>query len=155
MALEVTVQKLLRSGIEPFELSVNFKLQDGITVLFGPSGSGKTTTLNLIAGITTPDRGSIILSDETLFDSERKINLPMRRRRIGYLFQDLALFPHLTVLDNIEFGIPGTRNNGREAARAWLERFGLTELALRRPATLSGGQQQRVALLRALASEPR
>ena len=113
--------------------------------LLGASGCGKSVTLKCIAGIMTPDRGHIILNGETLFDSEKHINLPPQKRRIGYLFQQYALFPNMTVLQNIRCGI---RSGSR--AEEKLRRFRLEGLEKKYPAQLSGGQQQRTALLRAV-----
>lgn len=113
--------------------------------LLGASGCGKSVTLKCIAGIMTPDRGHIILDGETLFDSEKHINLPPQERRVGYLFQQYALFPNMTVLQNIRCGI---RSGSR--AEEKLRRFRLEGLEKKYPAQLSGGQQQRTALLRAV-----
>lgn len=113
--------------------------------LLGASGCGKSVTLKCIAGIMTPDRGHIILNGETLFDSEKHINLPPQKRRIGYLFRQHALFPNMTVLQNIRCGI---RSGSR--AEEKLRRFRLEGLEKKYPAQLSGGQQQRTALLRAV-----
>src|SRR5205085_6002287 len=126
------------------------------TVLFGPSGSGKSTTLRCLAGLERPDRGMICFGDEVWFDSARRIFLPPQRRRIGYLFQDYALFPHLRVAQNIGYGL------GKIAAPERRQRIeeittllGLAGLDDRYPRQLSGGQQQRVALARALICRPR
>ena len=124
--------------------------------LLGASGCGKSVTLKCIAGIMTPDRGYIILDGETLFDSEKHINLTPQKRRVGYLFQQYALFPNMTVLQNIQCGIrPGSRAERRRRAEEQLRRFRLEGLEKKYPAQLSGGQQQRTALARILASEPR
>ena len=124
--------------------------------LLGASGCGKSVTLKCIAGIMTPDRGHIILDGETPFDSEKHINLPPQKRRAGYLFQQYALFPNMTVLQNIRCGIrPGSRAERRRRAEEQLRRFRLEGLEKKYPAQLSGGQQQRTALARILASEPR
>jgi molybdate transport system ATP-binding protein len=127
-----------------------------LTVLFGPSGSGKTTALRCLAGLERPDGGYIRFGDETWFDSERGIFVPPQRRRIGYLFQDYALFPHLTVARNIAFGL---RRIGQPERRARVEHMmnllGLTHLENRYPMQISGGQQQRVALARAVVCQPR
>ena len=124
--------------------------------LLGASGCGKSVTLKCIAGIMTPDRGHIILDGETLFDSEKHINLPPQKRRVGYLFQQYALFPNMTVLQNIRCGIrSGSRAEKRRRAEKKLRRFRLEGLEKKYPTQLSGGQQQRTALARILASEPR
>jgi molybdate transport system ATP-binding protein len=120
-----------------------------VTVLFGPSGAGKTTVLRMIAGLDTPDRGSIRCGDEVWYDGARGIRLPPQNRRVGYLSQDYALFPHLTVRGNVAYGARG------RASADLLARFDLSELADRYPRQLSGGQMQRVALARALAAHPR
>lgn len=114
--------------------------------LLGASGCGKSVTLKCIAGIMTPDRGHIILDGETLFDSEKHIDLPPQKRRIGYLFQQYALFPNMTVLQNIRCGIrSGSRAEKRRRAEEKLRRFRLEGLEKKYPAQLSGGQQQRTA----------
>ena len=125
----------------------------GITALVGPSGCGKTTLLRLLAGLETPEAGFVHLGERVWFDSARRIDLAPRHRRAGLLFQDYALFPHLSVAGNVGYGLP--RGPDR-AARidAWLDRLHLCELAGRRPAALSGGQRQRTALARALAADP-
>ena len=139
-----------------FVLDVDFSAPSGVTILFGASGSGKTQTLKAVAGLTRPDDGLITIDGETLFDSSRAFHLPVNRRRVGYVFQSLALFPHMTAQANVEFAaheLP--RRERRERARALLERFGVGHTAERRPREISGGEAQRVALARALASEPR
>ncbi|MDD3271993.1 MAG: ABC transporter ATP-binding protein, partial [Syntrophomonadaceae bacterium] len=126
-----------------------------IMAILGPSGCGKTMTLKCIAGLMTPDRGRIVLNEQVLFDSQQGINLPARQRKIGFLFQNYALFPHLTVHDNIAFGIrqlPATERN--ERVQQLLAKMRLDHFGHRYPVELSGGQQQRVALARALAPEP-
>jgi molybdate transport system ATP-binding protein len=123
-----------------------------VTVLFGPSGSGKTTLLRMIAGLerpdARPDAGSIVFRGCTWFDAARAIHLPPQKRRAGFLFQDYALFPHLTIEENVAYAA------SRETARQLLDTFGLAELASSKPRAISGGQQQRVALARALAARP-
>jgi ABC-type sulfate/molybdate transport systems ATPase subunit len=151
MSLEVAIEK----NVPGFRLAVEFMADGSPLGLLGPSGSGKTMTLRAIAGLETPDRGRIVLQGRVLFDSQRRINVPARARRIGLLFQSYALFPHLTVAENISFGLQGlpeaerNRRVAEQLAAAHLE-----VLAERYPATLSGGEQQRVALARALAIEP-
>ncbi|MGC8780608.1 MAG: ABC transporter ATP-binding protein [Anaerolineae bacterium] len=142
----------LRRG--DFRLHVQLAVGAEVLVLFGPSGSGKTTTLNAIAGLIAPERGQITLDGQVLFrrDGGRAINLPARRRRIGYVFQHYALFPHLTALQNVAFALHGPA--GRARAQELLERMNLAHLADRYPHELSGGQQQRVAIARALAARP-
>ncbi|MBK8598591.1 MAG: ABC transporter ATP-binding protein [Holophagales bacterium] len=127
-----------------------------VTVLFGPSGSGKTTVLRSLAGLDRPDDGTIVRGDETWLDTARGVFVPARRRRIGFLFQDYALFPHLSAHENVAFGlrgIPAAERDGRAAGTIALLK--LEGLGTRRPAELSGGQKQRVALARAIAPSPR
>lgn len=139
-----------------FSLDINFNANDGITVLAGESGAGKTTTLRLIAGILTPGEGLIKLDSETFFDSENNINLPIQKRRIGFVFQDYALFPHLTAEKNIAYGVKNADKTKRhEKALEMLSLFRIEHLKNRIPAEMSGGEQQRTALARALASEPK
>lgn len=135
-------------------LDVSFTVENGITVLLGASGSGKTSLLKLIAGIFAPDKGIIEVGGQIYFDSYRKINLPVQQRRVGYVFQNYALFPHLTAAQNIAYGIKGESAEKLEKARAILKNFRLVHLEKRRPREMSGGEQQRIALARALASDP-
>lgn len=126
------------------------------TVLFGPSGCGKSTILRALAGLERPERGTITFAGETWLDAERRVFVPPQRRGVGYLFQDFALFPHLTIAQNIAYSLNRTHRNTRVAVVAGLvERFGLEGLTARYPRQLSGGQQQRAALARALAGKPR
>ena len=150
-----------RTG-EGFHLNVQLDLQSGKAsiVLFGASGSGKTLTLQCLAGLARPDNGSIAIDGETLFDAGRGVHIPARHRRIGYMFQDYALFPHLTVLHNVAYGRSGLfpwriRAAERRRALDMLDHFGVAHLAHRYPAQLSGGQKQRVSLARALNAAPR
>ncbi len=140
------VQIQLRESVADFSL----------TILFGPSGSGKTTALRCLAGLERPDRGFIRFGGETWFDSERRILVPPQRRRIGYLFQDYALFPHLTIAQNIRYGLRrvGKTERLRRVAEI-MDLLGLHGLESRYPQQVSGGQQQRVALARALVCRPR
>ena len=151
MALEVAIEK----EISDFRLAVAFSADGAPVGLLGPSGSGKTMALRAIAGLETPDHGRIALDGRVLYDSARRINVPARERRVGLLFQNYALFPHLTVAENISFGIrriaPDER---RQRVAEHLAAVHLSDLAERYPGTLSGGEQQRVALARALAIEP-
>jgi molybdate transport system ATP-binding protein len=127
-----------------------------VTVLFGPSGAGKTTVLRALAGVDRPDAGWIRFGEERWFDAAAGVHLPPQRRRIGLLFQDYALFPHLTVAGNIGYGLHRLARAERDRrVRSTAERLRITELLGRRPDQLSGGQRQRVALARALAPEPR
>ncbi|RIK42480.1 MAG: hypothetical protein DCC58_10935 [Chloroflexi bacterium] len=139
----------------PFTLNIAFEADDEVIVLFGPSGSGKSLTLQMIAGLMAPDSGSIELAGRPVFDTAAGINLKTRQRRIGYVFQNYALFPHLNVAENIGYGIHHLPRAERERRVTELLRMvRLTGMEQRRPRELSGGQQQRVALARALATEP-
>jgi molybdate transport system ATP-binding protein len=143
--------------VRGFAIEVAFKVPPGITILFGPSGAGKSTTLAAIAGLIRPARGRIALGDETWFDSDRKIDVPVHRRGVAFVFQSLALFPHLTALANVEYGIARRvpRPERRRHALEMLARMRVPHLAERKPKTFSGGEAQRVALARALAMSPR
>ena len=145
----------LTTRLPGFTLDVAWSAGDGVAVLFGPSGAGKTLTLQCLAGLIRPDSGRIVLGDRVFFDSTRGIDLPPQQRRIGYVFQGYALFPHLTVADNVGFGLRKAPRAERQARVARvLARLGLTGLERRYPRELSGGERQRVALGRALAIEP-
>jgi molybdate transport system ATP-binding protein len=126
-----------------------------VTVLFGPSGCGKTTVLRSLAGLERPERGRIDFAGEAWFDAAAGISLPPQRRNVGYLFQDYALFPHLTVEQNVAYGVKRPPWTGETIVAGIIERFGLGGFEKRRPGELSGGQQQRVALARAIACGPR
>ncbi len=141
---------------EGFHLDVEFEVPPGFAILFGASGSGKTTTLKSISGIARPDSGRISINDEVLFESERGINLPIRRRGVGYVFQDLALFPHLSALANVEFGMSHLpQGDRRRRAEGMMEALHILHTARRKPREMSGGEAQRVALARALSCGPR
>jgi molybdate transport system ATP-binding protein len=137
----------LACALRSFELELALELGDETLALVGPSGAGKTTVLRSIAGLVRPDRGRIELGDTTLFDSDRGVDLPPELRRVGLVFQEYALFPHLSVEGNVAFG-------GRARAAELLARFRIAHLAKARPGELSGGERQRVALARALARNP-
>ena len=153
MSIYVDIEKDLGS----FVLRAKFEAGSETLALLGPSGCGKSMTLRCIAGILTPDRGKIIVDGVTLFDSEKKINLSPQQRHTGFLFQNYALFPNMTVLKNIQAGAKREKDPARRAdmIRTVMERFDLEPLAHRLPHQLSGGQQQRVALARILVSCPR
>ncbi len=130
--------------------------QAGVTALFGPSGAGKTSIVNMVAGLIAPDRGHIRINDTIVFDSERRINLPPEKRRIGYVFQDGRLFPHLTVRRNLVYGMKRIAPQKRVVDfDSVVELLGIGHLLERRPARLSGGEKQRVAIGRALLTSPR
>ena len=149
MSLWVEIKKDLGA----IRIDVSFFAQKGITGLLGSSGCGKSVTLKCIAGLVTPDRGHIELDGQVLFDSERKIDLPPQKRRVGYLFQNYALFPNLTVEQNIAAGVR-ERSRRREETNRLIASFCLEECRGKYPRQISGGQQQRTALARILASEP-
>ncbi|WP_323119887.1 ATP-binding cassette domain-containing protein [Burkholderia alba] len=160
MSLVVEISKTYATPERHFELDVAFSAAAQRVVLFGPSGAGKSLTLQAIAGLLTPDRGTISLDGEPLFDSARRIDIPTQARRVAYLFQDYALFPHLNVRQNLAFGLKRGWRNPRAKelppdAEYWLRAFELDALAGHFPVQLSGGQKQRVALARALIAQPR
>ena len=138
-----------------FRVDVSFSAESGFTVLTGASGAGKTSVLRMIAGILNPDEGSIKMDSQIYFDSANKINLPIQARRIGFVFQDYALFPHLTAQQNIAYGVKADNQNLKlEKAHEMLGLFHIEHIGKRIPREMSGGEQQRVALARALASDP-
>jgi ABC-type molybdate transport system ATPase subunit len=138
-----------------FRLQFEMTQSPGITILFGASGAGKTTILECLAGLARPDRGRIVAGEITLFDSDQGVNVAPQRRRCGYLFQTLALFPHMTVQDNVEYGLAGLPNSERRSrSGAILESFRIASLAHRKPGMISGGERQRVALARSLVTDP-
>ncbi len=150
--LTVDVEKQLGA----LKLSVAFQAAGGATALFGPSGAGKTSVVNMIAGLVTPDRGAITIDDTVLFDAAKGISVPPYRRRIGYVFQEGRLFPHLSVTQNLDYG---RRMSGQPRDAAELVRIAalldIGHLLERRPGKLSGGERQRVAVGRALLMRPR
>lgn len=147
--------RLARS--EAFALDVQFDAPPGVSVLFGPSGSGKSTTLAAIAGLAKPTSGRIALGDAAWFDSATGVDVPVHRRGVAFVFQSLALFPHMTAAQNVAYGMSPQLDRAARRARAvtMLERFRVAPLADRKPPTFSGGEAQRVAVARALAMEPR
>lgn len=138
-------------------IDVAFDVPPGVTVLFGPSGAGKSRTLASIAGLLRPHRGRISLGDEVWFDAEQRVELPIHRRRIAYVFQSLALFPHMSAAENVAYGLPRDvpRDERRGRALEMLTKMHVEKLADRMPRTFSGGEAQRVALARAFAMTPR
>jgi molybdate transport system ATP-binding protein len=156
--LTVDVQKRLAGDEQTaagFLLDVSFSVGAGFTVLFGASGAGKTTVLEVIAGLQQPDSGHVVVGDRALFDSASSIDVPVRRRRVGYLFQTLALFPHMTGRRNVEYGVAELSAEERSGrVREIVDSFGITEIFERRPSEMSGGERQRVALARALVTRP-
>ena len=139
-----------------FDLDASFSAPAGVTILFGESGAGKTTLLDCISGLRAPDRGRIAIGSEILYDTDRAIDVAVSHRRIGYVFQTLALFPHLTAERNIAYGLAhlGTEERAARTA-AILESFRIAAVRGRKPGEISGGERQRVALARALVTEPR
>lgn len=139
-----------------FTLDVSFEVPPGVTVLFGPSGSGKSRTLGCIAGSVRPDHGLISLGRDVWFDDTRSLELPIHERRVAYVFQSLALFPHMTAADNVAYGLRGLPKAERAArAHEMLAKMRVAHLSDRKPHTFSGGEAQRVALARAFAMKPR
>ncbi len=152
MSFDVDVE--IRRG--DFALAVAFQAGAGLTALFGPSGAGKTSVLNMIAGVLKPVRGRIAVDGQVLFDSAAGINLKPEHRRVGYIFQDARLFPHLSVRGNLLYGYKLTGDGGRYAAPDHIiEVLGIAALLDRQPGSLSGGEQQRVAIGRAILASPR
>jgi molybdate transport system ATP-binding protein len=157
--IDVDISLHVQDGRRRFDLAAAFATDARFVALFGPSGAGKTLTLQAMAGLVRPDGGHVRIDGRTLFDSAAKFDLPPPARRTGYLFQQFALFPHLSVRDNVAFGLRAWHRRrlvpaDRERVQALLESFDLAPMADSRPQALSGGQQQRVALARALACQP-
>jgi molybdate transport system ATP-binding protein len=152
MLLVVEIEKQLGD----FAVNVSFASEGGATVLFGPSGAGKTSVVNMIAGLMKPDRGRILLDDEPLFDSATGIDVPVWRRRVGYVFQEGRLFPHMSVRRNLDYGRwMGGYASDPVAFRHAVELLDVGHLLDRRPGKLSGGERQRIAFGRALLMRPR
>ncbi len=150
--LEIRVTKGFANAERDFLLAGECVCAPGITILFGASGAGKTTLLDCIAGLATPDTGRITVGDRVFFDGDGGVNLPVQRREVGYVFQDLALFPHLSAEENIGFGLGGKERERR--TDEILESFRIAHLRERKPREISGGERQRVALARALVIDP-
>jgi molybdate transport system ATP-binding protein len=149
------LQVRLVKRLAGFTLQAEWHAAGGVVALFGPSGAGKTLTLQCLAGLVRPDEGRIVVDGAVFYDGAAGLDVPPQRRRLGYVFQGYALFPHLSVADNVAYGLHGLpRIERRRRATQVLERLGLADLAGRRPRELSGGQRQRVALGRALAVDP-
>lgn len=150
--LSVDIEKRLGE----FEIKAAFDSRGGVTALFGSSGSGKTSIVNMVAGLITPDRGRIALDDVVLFDSTARVNVPVHRRRVGYVFQEGRLFPHLSVAANLDYGRRMSRLPRDDAdERRIVDLLDIGHLIDRRPGRLSGGERQRVAVGRALLMRPR
>lgn len=160
MKWDVSIAKHFHHARNPFELDVQFNSDANCLVLFGPSGAGKTLTMKIIAGLISPDSGYVRLGGQCLVDVSAGIDVSARKRQLGYMFQDYALFPHLTVIQNIAFGVQRgwvnpTRNIVHDAVDHWIDTFKLRALQDHYPDQLSGGQRQRVALARSLVTGPR
>lgn len=152
----MTLAVCIRQALRGFELDIAFEAPPGVTVLFGPSGAGKSRTLACIAGLARPDEGRIALGDHVWFDAASHADEPIHLRRVAFVFQSLALFPHMTAEDNVAYGIAGVpKSERRRRAREMLARMRVGHLADRKPRTFSGGEAQRVALARAFAMTPR
>ncbi|WP_313115158.1 sulfate/molybdate ABC transporter ATP-binding protein [Stenotrophomonas indicatrix] len=159
MWLDLQVQRRLQASGQTFELDVALQCTQRQVVLFGPSGAGKSLTLKAVAGLLRPEHGHVRLHGQTLFDAGVGVDLPPQRRRLGYVFQDYALFPHLSVRQNVAFGLQwGWLNPPRgtriEAVEQWLQAFRIEHVADLLPSQVSGGQRQRTALARALVTRP-
>ena len=158
--LTARIRKSFVSPERDFSLDVEFSAAPGFTILFGPSGSGKTTLLDCVAGLAAPDAGRIAVGDRVWFDANThdagtRIDVPVAKRDVGYVLQELALFPHLTVEQNVEYGLAHLpRSERKERAAAMLHEFRIDHLREQRPAKISGGERQRVALARALVTDP-
>jgi molybdate transport system ATP-binding protein len=150
--LAVDVEKRLGE----FVLNATFESESGVTALFGPSGSGKTSIANMVSGLVAPDRGRILIDGEPVYDSAQNINVPAYKRRVGYVFQDGRLFPHMSVARNLDYGRWMSRLDRDEAQlRRVVDMLDIGPLLRRRPGALSGGERQRVALGRGLLMKPR
>ncbi|MGB0024562.1 MAG: molybdenum ABC transporter ATP-binding protein, partial [Candidatus Sulfotelmatobacter sp.] len=154
-ALSAGIRKRFASTEREFSLDVEFNAGPGFTILFGPSGAGKTTLLDCVAGLATPDAGRISIGERILFDANTSVQVPVARRGLGYVLQDLALFSHLTVEQNTEYGLAHLPRSARkQRATAMLQEFRIDHLRQQLPAKISGGERQRVALARALVTDP-
>ena len=152
--LDARIRKRFGNGSATV-IDVHIQTTDGVTVLFGASGAGKTSILRAVAGILVPDEGRITLGETVFFDSASGVDMPMRRRGVGYVFQNHLLFPHMTAEQNTLYGARGDcRKSARTRVNDLFAMMGIEKTAARRPHELSGGEQQRVALVRALATDP-
>ena len=160
MQLDIDIRKTLRSGERVFQLNARFSAEGQRVVVVGASGAGKSQLLRAIAGLMRPGSGHVRIDGQTLFDAQQGSNLPPQARNVAYLFQDYALFAHLSVRQNIAFGLARgwfnpRRNHASAAVDYWIDAFQLGEVAHQAPHELSGGQRQRTALARALVAKPR
>lgn len=155
LSAQIAIERF-RAGSPPFVLDVSLEVPPGITILFGPSGAGKSTVLDCIAGLVRPGAGHIAANKEVLFDSQSNVNCPPQARRIAYVFQTLALFPHLNAEENVTYGLGGLPREERSArVEEILKAFRVDKLRAHKPAEISGGERQRVALARSLVTQPR
>src|SRR5579864_9524262 len=153
--LEAHFRKRFAGANQEFVLEAEFRAAPGFTILFGPSGAGKTTVLDCVAGLAKPDSGRIAIGDRVLFDAAKSIDFPVAKRHVGYVFQSLALFPHLTLEKNVQYGLTHLPQSERAArASAILQAFRIAHLAQRYPREISGGESQRAALARTLVTDP-
>lgn len=151
--ISCTLEKVLKAAGGEMKLHLELELRKGeLVTLYGESGAGKTSSLRMLAGLLTPDRGRIVVEGQTWFDSEKKTNLKPQERNLGFVFQDYALFPHMTVRENLEYGAKNKAD--KSMVSHLIEMVALGDLQDRKPETLSGGQKQRVALARALVGKP-
>jgi molybdate transport system ATP-binding protein len=154
-ALDARFSKQHMAVARAFTLEIEFRTAPGFTILFGPSGAGKTTLLDCVAGLSQPDSGRIAIGDRVLFDATQKTNLAVAKRRVGYVFQTLALFPHLTVQQNVEYGMAHLPHAERTTrVSAILQAFRIAHLAHQSARRISGGESQRTALARTLVTDP-
>ena len=154
-SLTARIRKSFPSTARAFSLEVDLSASPGFTILFGPSGSGKTMLLDCVAGLATPDAGHVTVRGRVLFDRDAHINVPVACRGVGYVLQDLALFPHMSVVENVEYGLAHLPHGERAQRSAGiLQDFRIEHLSARRPAETSGGERQRVALARSLVTDP-
>lgn len=153
--LSVRIRKSFLSADRSFSLDVGFVAEPGFTILFGPSGAGKTALLDCVAGVTRSDEGRIVIGERILFDSASRLDVGVAKRSVGYVLQDLALFPHLTAERNIEYGLAHLQRTARrERVATMLREFRIEHLRRQRPLQISGGERQRIALARALVTDP-